>query len=265
MRKKFRIVAVMVICLLFVACENKEIQRKESIESETYTNHAVEEDVRQEFEEDMRQKAEEDWGEIGQDNISNEIQERKPIYPAEDYGEIQPYGSEFYYDKETKGFSYNLEMFYLNSEFLYSMNDTLEEFYDGYLNQYRETEDWYMEQGKSEFPDERVPYSNFLFLGIQYIDNDYVSLLFNDVTYMGGAHPYSTYDAITLDRCTGKEVKAAEILGESDNEILEKVSNLMGMDVVADWNGIDFYLQEGEIVFFYRMPGYWEEVVLRRE
>ena len=58
------------------------------------------------------------------------------IYISENYGEIQEYGGEFYYDEETKGFYYNIESFYLNSDFLYTMNDTLEKFYDEYLNQY---------------------------------------------------------------------------------------------------------------------------------
>ena len=44
----------------------------------------------------------------------------------------------------------------------------------------------------------------------------------------------------------------------------EKVSVLMGLDVVANWGDIDFYMQDGSIIFFYRMPGYWEDVVVER-
>ena len=90
-------------------------------------------------------------------------------YTASEYGEIQEYGGEFYYDENNKGFYYNLECFYLNSDFLYTMNETLEKIYDKYLEQYLETEDWYMEQGKQDLPN--VPYSKLQFLGIQYIDN----------------------------------------------------------------------------------------------
>lgn len=64
--------------------------------------------------------------------------------------------------------------------------------------------------------------------------------------------------------CDGKEVSATELLGESDEQVLEKVCNLMGMYEVTDWEDIDFYLQKDKIVFFYRMPGYWEDVVLGR-
>lgn len=103
-----------------------------------------------------------------------------------------------------------------------------------YLKQYRETEDWYLEQGKQEMPNGLVPYSELKFLGVQCVDNDYVSLLFNDVSYMGGAYPYSMFDAITIDRYSGEEVNASEVLGESDEEILEKVNELMGLEEEAD-------------------------------
>ena len=69
------------------------------------------------------------------------------------------------------------------------------------------------------------------------------------------------YENEILER---EEVTASEILGESNEEILETISDLMGLDVVATWEDVDFYLQEDVIVFFYRMPGYWEEVVLGR-
>jgi len=53
-------------------------------------------------------------------------------------------------------------------------------------------------------------------------------------------------------------------LGESDEQVLEEVCNLMGMYEVTDWEDIDFYLQKDKIVFFYRMPGYWKDVVFGR-
>lgn len=221
--------------------ENKkeEINKQESVESESV----------------------QDTDTYGNDEKSN-IEEKS--YIMDDYGEIQEYGGEFYYDEDTKGFYYNIESFYLNSDFLYSMNDTLEEFYDEYLHQYLQTQDWYMEQGKQELPEGNVPYSKLIFQGIQYVDYDYISILFADVTYMGGATAYSRFDAITLDRHTGKEVKASEILGQSDVEILETVNELMGLDEETDWENLDFYLKDEKIVFFYRIPGFWEDVILGR-
>ena len=183
-------------------------------------------------------------------------------YDMTEYGEIREYGGEFYYDENNKGYYYNLECFYLNSNFLYTMNETLEKIYDKYLEQYLETEDWYMEQGQQDLPN--VPYSKLQFLGIKYIDNDYVSLLFDDITHMGSATTYSFYDAITLDRHTGEEISASEVLEMNDSEILETVNELMELDEYADWNDLDFYLEDKHIVFFYRMPGIWEDVILDR-
>lgn len=183
-------------------------------------------------------------------------------YIMSEFGEIQEYGSEFYYDENTKGYYYNLECFYLNSDFLYTMNETLEKIYDSYLKQYQETENWYMEQGNQDLPN--VPYSKLQFLGVQYVDNDYVSLLFNDITHMGSATAYSCYDAITLDRHTGNEVTASELLEMDDLEILETVNELMGLEEKTDWSDLDFYLTDDKIVFFYRVPGFWEDVVLGR-
>lgn len=184
------------------------------------------------------------------------------IYSIPKYGEIQEYGGEFYYDEKHQGFYYHLECFYLNSDFLYTMNETLENIYHEYHEQYLETENWYMEQGNQNLPN--VPYSKLDFLGIEYIDNDYVSLLFDDITHMGSAVSYSHYDAITLDRHTGKEVTASEILGQGNTEILKIVNRSMGLEGEADWKDLDFYLKENKIIFFYRIPGIWEEVEIER-
>ena len=68
------------------------------------------------------------------EDYENEILEPEEVtYITEEYGEIQNYGGEFYYDENAQGFYYNLEMFYFGADFLYTMNDTLQEFYDEYL------------------------------------------------------------------------------------------------------------------------------------
>lgn len=265
MKKKWWLVSIMCICFALSGCGTEKKQKSTDIQ-ETYEQEVLVQESGIESEEFKTENIVEQGNVDNQEKTDKEVLLSKEdiIYTVEDYGEIQLYGSEFYYDENTKGFYYDLEMFFLGSDFLYTMNDTLQKFYDEYLWQYQETEEWYLEQEPEKVPEERVPYSKLLFLGIQHIDNDYVSLLFNDVTYMGGAHPYSMFDAITVDRHTGEEVTASEILGESNEEILGKVSVLMGLDVVANWGDIDFYMQDGSIIFFYRMPGYWEDVVLER-
>ncbi len=243
MKKSILWIALISVYLSLVACDNKTEITPSSTEKESVQDLSIPVETElidnQEFED------------------SNET-----AYVASEYGEIQEYGSEFYYDENTKGFYYNLECFYLNSDFLFTMNETLEKIYASYLKQYQETEDWYMEQGNQDLPN--VPYSKLEFLGIQYIDKDYVSLLFNDITHMGSATAYSSYDAITLDRHTGNEVTASEILEKNDSELLEIVNGLMGLDAKADWLDLDFYLAENKIVFFYRIPGIWEDVTLGR-
>ena len=67
---------------------------------------------------------------------------------------------------------------------------------------------------------------------------------------MGGAHPYSYFDGITIDCETGKEIAAAELLGKDSDEILQQVSDEMGLDTVASWDEVDSYLTDSTIVFF---------------
>ena len=81
---------------------------------------------------------------------------------------------------------------------------------------------------------------------------------------MGGAHPYSNLVGITIDCRTGKQVTASELLGKSDDEILKEVSKTMGMDVIGTWDDISFYITDSTIVFFYRMPLFWDDVVWPR-
>ena len=82
---------------------------------------------------------------------------------------------------------------------------------------------------------------------------------------MGGAHPYSRFDGITIDCKTGQQVSASQLLEKSDEEILTEISNEMGFDYIGTWDDVDFYLTDSTMVFFYRMPGYWDDVVLQRE
>ena len=270
MRRKILGIILISLCMSFVACsgskekENSENMSEEQevlaeemtvFENEMYDSAEVEEP------EDMAAYGEESWK---QEAGEQEREDAKVTYNTEDYGIVENYGGEFYYEENVMGFYYNVESFYLNSDFLYTMNDTLERIYDDYLSQYQATENWYMEQGVQEYPEGRVPYSEFLFLGVQYVDHDYVSLLFNDVSYMGGVSGYSFLDAVTIDRHTGEEVNASEVLGESDEEILVRVNELMGLEEETDWGYLDFYLQQDTIVFFYRMPGFWDDVVLGR-
>ena len=108
-------------------------------------------------------------------------------------------------------------------------------------------------------------YAKWYLVQLAYAGEDYISLWYNDIAYMGGAHPYSYFDGITVSCRTGLEITAADILGTEEGEILRKVSEEMGLADTATWDDIDFYLTDSEIVFFYRMPGYWDDVVWERK
>lgn len=141
------------------------------------------------------------------------------------------------------------------------INQTLNGIYNEYENSYRDAASEYgFDSGPAD-----IPYAYWHFLGIKYVGEDFVSILYNDIEYMGGAHPYSRFDAITIDCKTGREVSVLQLTGETEDCILAEISNKMGLEVTGTWDDIDYYLTDSEIVFFYRIPGKWEEVVLKVE
>lgn len=177
---------------------------------------------------------------------------------SEDYGRVVGLREEFT-DEETGELTYYYEMenFYVNDSFENAdkINDTLQKIYDVYELSYREN----AEAAPGGFD---PPYDSWHLLNFTLVGEDYISIEYNNISYMGGAHPYSYFDGITIDCKTGQEITAAELLGKSSDEILQQVSDEMGMDTVASWDEVDFYLTDSTIVFFYRMPNYWEDVEL---
>lgn len=176
---------------------------------------------------------------------------------SEDYGEIVALREEFTDEKTGElTYYYEMENFYVNDSFENAdkINDTLQKIYDTYELSYREN----AEAASGGFD---TPYDSWYLLNLTLVGEDYISIEYNNISYMGGAHPYSYFDGITIDCKTGKEIAAAELLGKDSDEILQQVSDEMGLDTVASWDEVDFYLTDSTIVFFYRMPNYWEDVV----
>lgn len=193
-----------------------------------------------------------------------EESEPEIVYDIEEYGTVQESRQEFF--EEGTGelfFYYEMEKFFFNDGFpnAVSLNQTLQHIYDGYEDSYREVAEAY--EGDKESLN--TPFEYWRILSITYVGEDYVSILYNDVSYMGGAHPYSRFDGITIDCKTGEEVLASQFLEKSNEEILTEISDRMGLDVTGTWDDIDFYLTDSTIVFFYRVPGFWEDVVLRKK
>lgn len=199
---------------------------------------------------------------IEEDTASTTKHEKNDkVYNIEEYGQLVEIKEEFTEENGNLYYYYTLEELFVNDAFSNSemINTTLQQIYTERENEYKEIAESYKGESYME-----IPYDYFHLISIELADEEYFSILYNDISYWGGAHPYSFLNGITIDCKTGKEVSASELLGISDDEILEQVSNKMGMDVVATWDDIDFYLTESEIVFFYRMPNYWEDVVFPR-
>ncbi len=80
---------------------------------------------------------------------------------------------------------------------------------------------------------------------------------------MGGAHPYSAADGITIDCSTGEIVAVDRFLDDSDEEIEEQIKALLGMDAYEseEW---DYYITDRSVVFFYYDPRFWNLVETKR-
>lgn len=191
---------------------------------------------------------------------TEELAEEK-VYEPLAYGTTEERKQEYNREaSEETAYYYEMECFYFDDSFPASINDTLRTIYDAYETQYQQDADLY--KTEESYPD--VPYSRLHLLQLTYVGEDYVSILYNDIAYMGGAHPYSSLNGITIDCHTGKEAVASEILGKSDEEILKEVCENMGMNQTAEWGEVDFYLTDENIVFFYHQPMFWEDVIWER-
>lgn len=199
---------------------------------------------------------------------SPEKKEEVKTYRPQDYGIVENEKQEFYREDGEVSYYYRMENFYLSDTFSRRVNAVLQKIYDDYEAQYLRTAEL-IESGFDEFdesakPVSGTPYDYWQLVGLKYVGKDYVSILYNDIPYMSNTHPYSRFDGITVNCRTGKEVTAAELLEKSNEEILEEVSKKMGLEDTATWDDIDFYLTDSSIVFIYRVPDWWEDVVMPR-
>lgn len=201
-----------------------------------------------------------DPGNVQSNNAVN-IQEK--IYSIEEYGVVEERQQDFFDSEDgIVVYYYKMENFLLHDNFPNAdlINNTLQQIYDEKEKDYIESAEIY----SSEDEGFDTPYSYWHIMNLEYIGEDYISILYNDVYYMGGAHPYSYQDGITIDCKTGEQISASQLMEKSDEEILAEVSDLIGLDVMGTWEDMDFYLTDSTIVFFYRTPGFWEDAVLQR-
>lgn len=268
--KKIKILLIFgVLAVVLAACRNENLSENASHSAQTPTGETStkEASTQEETSSDnpvMQGKASTEES-TAKDTPSEALKD-EVFYPMEDYGTIEIKQADYLDANGEIAFFYTLECFSFSDSFPAVLNQTLQEFYDALDSEYKEwAEDAGMTAGEaSGGAAPYTPYELLHFLNIWYVGEDYVSILYNHVTYIGGAHPYSWYDGITIDCRTGEQISASELLGKSDDAILQEISSKMGLDATATWDDVDFYLTDSNIVFFYRMPQYWEDVVLPR-
>lgn len=177
------------------------------------------------------------------------------------YGKIEQEHHDFQDENGNVYYYYDMECFYFNDSYPEVLNETLQAYYDSIREDYRQDSASY-EGGSGDEPN--TPYDSLIFQYFTYVGEDYVSLVYNDVVYMGGAHPYSAMDGITIDCSTGEMVSVDCFIDDSDEEIGGQLKSVLGMDVYdsAEW---DYYITENSVVFFYYDPRYWDSVATKRK
>ena len=203
------------------------------------------------------------------DDPSGEAYANIQTYLSEEYGTIETNHQSTLLDDGTECYYYEIEEYYFNDSVknASTINETLRGIYqetetgyeaDSAYYQYNSDPSEYYE-GEGE-PEINVPYNYYKFYDLYYVGDDYVSLVYNDVYYLGGAHPYSNLYGITIDVNTGKQVTASEVTGQSDADLLNMIKVSMGMDTDPTWEDVDYYITNTTIVYFYRQPNFYEDV-----
>ncbi len=136
----------------------------------------------------------------------------------------------------------------------------MQAFYDSKKEAYRHDSETYIDEEYRDAPN--VPFNNLIFRGITYAGDDFVSLLFNDVDYEGGAHPYSVLDGIAIDCSTGEIVTVDRFIDDTDEEIGEQIGAVSG--AVYNPEEWDYYITDRTVVFFYHDPRFWTSVATKR-
>lgn len=201
----------------------------------------------------------------------------------EDYGSIEEKDFSFVNEFDETIYYYEMELLRWNEGAVPKpVISYLDKFYEEKEAEYQEygekllEEDWLhrlaVENGdvEDESRSEMGPeaYNKLYFQYISYIGEDYISLVYYEVTNMGGARDYGTLEGITIDCKTGEEVTAAQVLGiENDEELCYEISDRMGAEQVFSWDELDYYITDKAIVFYgkeYWMTGNYEDVVIWR-
>lgn len=177
------------------------------------------------------------------------------------YGDMEAIHEDFLDKDGNISFYYDMDCFYFDDTFPSVLNETLRTYYNSIEESYIKDSQVYT-TGTTE-GNAAAPYDSLIFQYFTYVGDDYVSLVYNDVSYMGGAHPYSALDGITIDCTTGEMVPVQQFLDDSDKKIGEHLQQILGLasDTIDGW---DYYITDISVVFFYYDPRYWDSVAARR-
>lgn len=198
--------------------------------------------------------------ELDETNSYNVLNQKTVENDFTKYGKMEMVHEEFQSADGSSTFYYDMECFYFDDSYPTVLNETLQAYYDAVEEGYRQDSQVYSEPFEGNV---NTPYNSLIFQYFTYVDEDYVSLVYNNVCYMGGAHPYSAMDGITIDCTTGEIVAVQQFVDDSDEKIGEQLELVLGTDSTSmdEW---DYYLTEDSVVFFYYDPRYWEPVATRR-
>lgn len=177
------------------------------------------------------------------------------------YGTVKKEQEEFYDQDGIKSFYYDMDCFYFDETYPAVVKETLQTYYDGKKENYRlDAENYSIES----YGEPHIPYDRLLFFYVTYAGDDYVSLVFNDVCYMGGAHPESWMEGITIDCSTGEMVDASRFTDDSAEETGAQIQAVLGEDFIYTPEHWSYYITDESVVFFYYNPRFWDQVATKR-
>ena len=175
----------------------------------------------------------------------------------EQYGAVKEIEKTFYSheDKEQEVYHYIIEQFFFNQKYAYAetVNRTLSGIYEDYVA----SEDEFGEETRNNTKEDYqsgmgVEEGKFLFSRLTYADEQYISICFQHVAYMGGAHPYTYQVSYTIDAQTGKILDAEDVLGKSKEDILAENPQLQSWQDSSDeiYGYGSYYLTKDNLVFY---------------
>lgn len=265
MKKTTRIYLLCVLLLLTTtACENKKAELSENTVAtkETATSASIETTSAPSIESTPAPNIEATSvptmeSTATQDMESTPDTEETHELNFEQYGSVKEVEKTFYShkDKEQEVYHYIIEQFFFDKKYAYAetVNSTLSGIYEDYVV----SEDEFGEERRNNTAEDYksgmgVEEGKLLFSKLTYADEKYISICFCDVSYMGGAHPYTYQVSYTIDAQTGEILDAEDILGKSKEDIIAENPELQSWEDSSEeiYGYGSYYLTKDNLVFY---------------